>query len=1100
MRYLRGVALTLAAAWAAVWAIGWMARPDLSAAAAAQARHAPEQIAAARAARDVTFDPSDPSQLPNLHVDVDLSATDAPWRPKGESPLLAELVAEGDLPPVAERVGPEPIVMRGVDGIGRYGGTWHRVAISDVDVSVVEWRLSNTGLFRWSPLGHPIRPHLAKSFEAHNGNREFVVHLRRGIRWSDGHPFTADDILYWWDFESLMPTAGIGAAPKWMIIGGKTGRIEKIDDFTLRFTFDYPHGNFAEVMASGSFQMTQSPRHYLGRYHPELGDKEFIAREMAAYQLPSPRALYSHMRHFQNPAYPRLWPWVYRAYRSDPPQVFVRNPYYYVVDEQGNQLPYIDRLQFAGRSSQMLPLSFINGEVSMQARHVRYENYTELMSRAEQVGTRILHWYPGTRSLWLINPNLNRRIDPDEPATKWKAQLLADRRFRQALSLAIDRDAIIRAEYAGQVEPAQVEPGPQSPFHSERLQRAFTQYDPQRASRLLDQLGLTERDIDGMRTFPDGSRMVFHLDYTAYTGGGPAQFVVDDWAAVGVRVIPREQARTLLYTRKDAGDADFSVWTSESDMFPLIEPRVFVPHNTESFYAPRWGRWYTLGGFYGSEAASELKGAEAPPPDSPVYRAFTLYEQALRTADLEEQKKLVAQITDLAAENVWTINIAESPPQPVVVSRDMKNVPANAIFAGVTVAPGNAGPETYFFDREMVDAPSVVAETKESIRQITPRPRPGGTATRYGSGGGKHLLGRVVQWSLAVIAIVLVVMLILRHPFVLRRLAIMVPTLAVISIVVFSIIQLPPGDYLTSRLAQFEETGGEAAQLRIEELRRTFHFDEPVWKQYLRWVGLHWFTTFNAADAGLLQGSMGRSMETSRPVNSIVGDRILLTVLISLGTILLTWALAIPIGVFSAVRQYSTADYALTLLGFVGMSVPGFLLALVLMSVAGLGTGLFSPAFAAQPDWNWPKVMDLLKHVWVPILVLGVGGTAGMIRVMRANLLDELRKPYVTTARAKGVRPMKLLIKYPVRVALNPFVSGIGHLFPQLVSGGAIVSMVLALPTVGPLLLAALFNQDMYLAGSMLMVLSLLGVLGTLVSDLLLLWLDPRIRFEGGAR
>jgi ABC-type dipeptide/oligopeptide/nickel transport system permease component len=232
------------------------------------------------------------------------------------------------------------------------------------------------------------------------------------------------------------------------------------------------------------------------------------------------------------------------------------------------------------------------------------------------------------------------------------------------------------------------------------------------------------------------------------------------------------------------------------------------------------------------------------------------------------------------------------------------------------------------------------------------------------------------------------------------------------------------------------------------------------------------------------------------PVNALVGDRILLTVLMSLGTILFTWTLAIPIGMYSAVRQYSLGDYALTLLGFIGMSVPGFLLALVLLSLAGIGAGLFSPQFDAQPYWDWPKFVDLMKHLWVPVVVLGVGGTASMIRIMRANLLDELRKPYVTTARAKGVRPLKLLFKYPVRLALNPFVSGIGHLFPQLVSGGAIVSIVLALPTVGPLMLQALFDQDMYVAGSMLMVLSVLGVIGTLVSDLLLLWLDPRIRYE----
>jgi ABC-type dipeptide/oligopeptide/nickel transport system permease component len=322
-----------------------------------------------------------------------------------------------------------------------------------------------------------------------------------------------------------------------------------------------------------------------------------------------------------------------------------------------------------------------------------------------------------------------------------------------------------------------------------------------------------------------------------------------------------------------------------------------------------------------------------------------------------------------------------------------------------------------------------------------------------------------------------------------------VPTLAVISVIVFTIIQLPPGDFLTSRLTALQETGEASQQKVAEDLKQTFHMDDPLWKQYARWTGLLWFTSFDTQDRGLLQGQMGLSMETARPVNEMVGDRILLTFLISLGTIVLTWVIAIPIGVYSAVRQYSAGDYVATFVGFVGMSVPPFLLALVIMVLAGV-SGLFSPQYAAQPYWDWAKLEDLLRHIWVPIVVSAVSGTAGLIRVMRANLLDELKKPYVTTARAKGVRPLKLLFKYPVRIALNPFVSGIGHIFPQLVSGGAIVSIVLSLPTVGPLMISALFNEDMYLAGSMLMALSLLAVLGTLVADLLLLWLDPRIRYE----
>jgi ABC-type dipeptide/oligopeptide/nickel transport system permease component len=246
-------------------------------------------------------------------------------------------------------------------------------------------------------------------------------------------------------------------------------------------------------------------------------------------------------------------------------------------------------------------------------------------------------------------------------------------------------------------------------------------------------------------------------------------------------------------------------------------------------------------------------------------------------------------------------------------------------------------------------------------------------------------------------------------------------------------------------------------------------------------------------------------MASNKEVSQIVGDRILLTIILSLGSILITWAVAMPIGIYSAVRQYSIADYVFTFVGFIGMCIPSFLLAVIMMYLAqewfGLQmVGLFSPKYALQPYWDWAKLVDLLKHLWLPVAILGIGSTGGMIRVMRGNLLDELKKPYVTTARAKGVRPMRLLLKYPVRLALNPFISGIGGLFPALISGGTLISVVLSLPTVGPLMLDAMLAEDTLLAGSMLMVLSLLGVFGVLVSDLLLLWLDPRIRFEEGTR
>lgn len=325
--------------------------------------------------------------------------------------------------------------------------------------------------------------------------------------------------------------------------------------------------------------------------------------------------------------------------------------------------------------------------------------------------------------------------------------------------------------------------------------------------------------------------------------------------------------------------------------------------------------------------------------------------------------------------------------------------------------------------------------------------------------------------------------------YIIRRLLYMIPTLFAISLVSFLIIQLPPGDYLNTLVAELAAQGDQVDRARLVALEERYGLNQPVYVQYWKWItGI------------LLRGDFGQSFEWNRPVSTLIWGRLGLTFLLSLSTLLFIWLVAFPIGIYSAVRKYSIGDYTATFLGFIGLAIPNFLLALVLMYVSfkffnqSVG-GLFSPQYIEAP-WSWGKVVDLLAHIWVPMVVLGTAGTAGLIRIMRANLLDELHKPYVETARAKGVSESKLLLKYPVRVALNPFVSTVGWVLPELVSGAAIVSIVLSLPTTGPLLLRALQSQDMYLAGSFIMMLSVLTVVGTLLSDLLLAWLDPRIRYR----
>ncbi len=326
--------------------------------------------------------------------------------------------------------------------------------------------------------------------------------------------------------------------------------------------------------------------------------------------------------------------------------------------------------------------------------------------------------------------------------------------------------------------------------------------------------------------------------------------------------------------------------------------------------------------------------------------------------------------------------------------------------------------------------------------------------------------------------------------YVVHRILVMIPTVIAISVVTFVIINLPPGDFLSAQIGELQAQGEGVQTERIEYLRQLYGLDRPLWEQYFHWA---W---------GLLHGDLGWSFEYDRPVAEVIGDKILLTVIISFATVIFTWIVAFPIAIYSATHKYSWGDHGLTLLGFLGLATPNFLLALVMLYFANVwfGTtigGLMEPQYLDQP-MSWAKFVSVLQHLWIPVIIIGTSGTAAMIRRLRANLMDELQKPYYVTAKAKGLPPGRALVKYPLRMSLNPFIADIGNLLPDLISGSALVAVVLSLPTTGPVLVRALQSQDMYLAGSFLMLESFLVVIGVLISDLLLAWLDPRIRFGGG--
>ncbi len=327
--------------------------------------------------------------------------------------------------------------------------------------------------------------------------------------------------------------------------------------------------------------------------------------------------------------------------------------------------------------------------------------------------------------------------------------------------------------------------------------------------------------------------------------------------------------------------------------------------------------------------------------------------------------------------------------------------------------------------------------------------------------------------------------------YIVNRILAMIPTLLIISAIIFTLIQLPPGDFLETQIAEMQSQGENVDQEKIDYLRSEYGLDKPMYVQYFTWI------------FGLVQGDLGYSFEHELPVNEVIGDRITLTIILALAATIFTYVVSFPIGIYTAINQYSIGDYVFSFVGFIGLATPNFLLALILLYFVNLwfGTsigGLMDEQFIGQP-WSYEKALSVLEHLWVPVVVIGTSGTAGMIRRLRANLLDELSKQYVITAKAKGQSPLKILIKYPLRMAINPFIADIGSILPDLLSGAVLVAVVMGLETTGPMLVESLLSQDMYLAGSFLIIEASLVVIGVFVSDLILAAVDPRIRLGGGA-
>ncbi|MAF12252.1 hypothetical protein CMK11_17540 [Candidatus Poribacteria bacterium] len=592
-----------------------------------------------------------------------------------EAPMLLSRVSAGQLPPVAERLPSDPLMVTPPHQNGPYGGTWTRFATGPQDVGIVEARFAYDGLVRWDAMAREAIPNLAVSWEVADGGRTYTFRLREGVRWSDGSPFTTDDVVFWYEDvignEELTPVV-----PRDFKRGGATMRLETPDDHTLTFRFAQPNGLFLEKLASGrGYEMARYQRRYMSRFHPRyapVAELEALARESG---LDLWTQLFTDRADWRNVDMPRLWPWVVTQPPPARPAVFERNPYYWKVDPEGNQLPYIDRMTFEIYDGETINLKAINGEMGMQARHLQFENYPLFMENRERGGYDVRHWLNGSGGSLVIAPNLNHK----DPVLR---DLIRDHRFRKALSLAIDRDAANEANYFGIGVPRQMSPPPTSAFYSADLERSHIEHDPARATQLLDDMGLAERDRWGVRLRRDGKPLKLYIETTAMNNR-VLELVAGYWTQVGVKTEVKEVARQLFYQRKRALMHDVGVWGGADEQIPVLDPRWFIPYSDESIHAIDYARWY------------RTEGARGEKPYPEVRRAIELFWKIEETADRDEQIRLFAEIARLNEENVWVIGVIGGLPSIYLVSNDFRNVPHVAVSGWSFRAPGNTAIECY---------------------------------------------------------------------------------------------------------------------------------------------------------------------------------------------------------------------------------------------------------------------------------------------------------------------------------------------------------------------------------------------------------------------
>ncbi len=626
------------------------------------------------AVAELPFPERHPTQPGALHEVAEWPSS-AP-RAFSQSPELANR----GLPSVEERVPEDPMVIIPPHQEGPYGGTWTRFGTGPQDIRTMSDRIAYEGLVRWGPMGRRILPNLATDWEVADGGRTYTFHLRRGVRWSDGNPFTAADIMFWYEHVLKNPDLTPVVTPE-LRYEGRLVELEAPDDTTIRFRFAAPYGLFLKVLASNFAYVVEYPAHVLRNYHPAftpLAELNRMARSEGFsfwYQLFLDRASW------QNPESPRLWAWILEHPPPARPVVFVRNPYYWKVDPSGRQLPYIDRITFENHDLETINLKAINGEVGMQGRHISFQNYPLFMTNRKRSGYRVLHWIDGKAGSSAIALNLSHK----DPVLK---AIFHDRRFRFALSQALDRNAINEVCYMGVGRPRQMAPPPGSAFYDADYERAYIDYDPEESRRLLDAMGLSRFDDRGRRLRSDGKPLTLRIEGTASWGGSSRllEMIAASWTAVGVETKVKIMARELYMNRIFALLFDVTAWTGTGEMNPVIDPRWFLPYNGGSFYGLEYVPWF------------RTQGAEGEEPPPAMVECMDIFRQVQRTMDEAEQIRLFRRIIDLNRENLWVIGTVGQIPPIFIVHESFRNVPEVAVACWPLRTPGSTAPECYAID------------------------------------------------------------------------------------------------------------------------------------------------------------------------------------------------------------------------------------------------------------------------------------------------------------------------------------------------------------------------------------------------------------------